>query len=87
MNEQLAEWVLHAQKPGVGVAAIEDDVEPVAVAQVARLGPLVFAPLDVADGRSALDLDGAIFAVGMFGQLIEARPIAETLGAGKLRRK
>ena len=62
--EQLGERVAHTHQSGARGGAVVDYVEPVPVAEIACLGPLVVAHFDATTARAALDLDTAAFAMG-----------------------
>jgi len=72
-GKQLGEGVAHPDQARVGGGAVEDDVEPVAVAEVTGLFPLVGLHLDRPPIRPALDFDIADFAAGALAEQIEAR--------------
>ena len=64
-------WVPHPVQPRVRAGAVEDDIEPVVVAEFLALGELAPGQLHPRDAGAALDLDAAAFqAAG--GQQVEA---------------
>ena len=57
-------------QPRFGLGAVEDDVEPVVVAEFLALGELAPGQLDARDAGAALDLDAAAFQAAS-GQQVE----------------
>ena len=86
LHDQFPERILHTQEPGVWRGAVVHDVEPVAVAQVARLGPLVLLHLNVAGAGPSFDLDRALGAALPAREQVEPRPVGQRGGAGACRR-
>ena len=66
---------------GFWAGAAKDHVEPVTLAQLEGLLPLVFLDLDGALPRAALDLDVADLAVWADREEVESRPVGEAGGA------
>src|SRR3990172_1839736 len=83
-REEPAEGVRDAQEPGMRTPALIHDVEPVPVAVVARLGPLVLAELDVPHRGASLDLDSSLLVFPL-GQEVEAGVLGEPCVPGETR--
>src|SRR5579885_2483514 len=58
-GDELVERILNPKQARPGSAAVENHIQPVAVAQVAAAAPFVPGKFDIADAGAALDLDRA----------------------------
>ena len=74
-DEQLGKRVLHPHQARVRRSAVEDDVEPVFVAEIASLGPFIFAQFNAAGTGPSLDFYGTSFPFGTARKQIKARPV------------
>lgn len=61
-HDQFAERVLNTQEARSGFGAVVDDVEPVAVAQIAGADVFVLGQFNIADAGAAFDFDGQLLA-------------------------
>ena len=77
----------NSKQPWVRASAVVGDVQPIALPQVAGLGPFVLRELDVPNPRAAFHLDPALRAVRPPGQEIEARAVREAGGSCERRRR
>jgi len=76
---------LNADKPRVGRRAVVNHVEPVPLAEIARLGPLIGRDLHLAGPGAAFDLDAALLLARPGRQQIEAARFGQAGGAGQRR--
>ncbi len=81
-----SEWVLNAHSPRRRRGAVVDDVEPVRLAHVAGLCPLVGEDLNIARRSSSFHLDAARVTIRPTRQQVEAWIVWQPSGASQLGR-